>query len=57
LSPRGCGELLARTATSNTDDATVTVSAAQRGDIIVTSDPDDTQLFADELTAVRVLSL
>gem|GEM_PF-5497723 len=38
-------------------DATVAVSAAQRGDIVVTSDPDDMQLFADDLPAIRVLSL
>lgn len=54
---RRAGELLARTGTSNTVDATVAVSAAQRGDIIVTSDPDDMQRFADDLPAVRVLSL
>ena len=54
---RRAGELLARTGTSHTVDATVAVSAAQRGDIIVTSDPDDMQLFADDLPAVRVLSL
>ena len=54
---RSAGELLARTGTSNAIDATVAVSAAQRGDIIVTSDPDDMQLFADDLPAVRVLSL
>jgi len=54
---RRAGELLARTGTSHTVDATVAVSAAQRGDIIVTSDPDDMRLFADDLPAVRVLSL
>lgn len=54
---RRAGELLARTGTSNTVDATVAVSAAQRDDIIVTSDPDDMQRFADDLPAVRVLSL
>jgi predicted nucleic acid-binding protein len=54
---RRAGELLARTGTSNTVDATVAVSASQRGDIIVTSDPDDMQLFADDLPAVRVLRL
>jgi predicted nucleic acid-binding protein len=54
---RRAGELLARTGTSNTVDAIVAVSAAQRGDIIVTSDPDDMQRFADDLPVVRVLSL
>ena len=43
--------------TSNPVDATVAVSAAQRGDIIVTSNPDDLQLFADDLPGIRVLSL
>jgi predicted nucleic acid-binding protein len=54
---RRAGELLARSGTSNTVDATVAVSAAQRGDIIVTSDPGDMQLFADDLPAIRVLGL
>jgi predicted nucleic acid-binding protein len=54
---RRAGELLARTGTSNTVDATVAVSAAQRGDIIVTSDPDDIQRFADDLPVVRVFAL
>ena len=54
---RRAGELLARTRTSNTIDATVAVSAAQRGDIIVTSDPEDMQRFADDLPAFRVLGL
>jgi hypothetical protein len=54
---RRAGELLARTGTNNTVDATVAVSAAQRSDIIVTSAPGDMQLFADDLPAVRVLSL
>jgi predicted nucleic acid-binding protein len=54
---RRAGELLAGTGTSNTVDATVAVSAAQRGDIIVTSDPDDLQRFADDLPVVRVFAL
>jgi predicted nucleic acid-binding protein len=54
---RRAGELLARTGGSNTVDATVAVSAAQRGDIIVTSDPDDIQRFADDLPVVRVFAL
>ena len=54
---RRAGELLGRTGTSNTVDAIVAVSAAQRGDIIGTSDPDDMQRFADELPVVRILRL
>jgi predicted nucleic acid-binding protein len=54
---RRAGELLGRTGTNNTVDATVAVSAAQRGDIIVTSDPEDMQVFADDLPVVRVLGL
>jgi len=54
---RRAGELLSRTGTSNAVDATVAVSAAQRGDIIVTSDAGDMQLFADDLPTVRVLGL
>jgi predicted nucleic acid-binding protein len=54
---RRAGELLGRIGTSNTVDATVAVSAAQRGDIIVTSDPGDMQRFADDLPVVRVLGL
>jgi predicted nucleic acid-binding protein len=49
------GELLARTATSNTIDAIVAVSAAQRGDLIVTADPDDLKVYTDDLRTVRVL--
>jgi predicted nucleic acid-binding protein len=54
---RRAGELLARTGASNTVDATVAVSAAQRGDIILTSDAGDMQRFADDLPAIRVLGL
>lgn len=52
---RRAGELLARTGTSNTIDAIVAVSAAQRGDQIVTADPNDLQIYADDLRTVRIL--
>ena len=51
------GELLGRTGTSNAIDAIVAASAAQRGDVIATSDPHDLQRLADELAGVRVWSL
>jgi predicted nucleic acid-binding protein len=54
---RRTGELLARTGMSSTVDATVAASAAQRGDIVVTSDPGDMQVFADDLQAIRLLAL
>lgn len=54
---RLAGELLARTATSNAIDAFVAVSAAQRGDIVVTSDPGDLQRLADDLADIRVWAI
>ena len=54
---RRAGELLGRTGTSNAIDAIVAASAAQRGDVIATSDPHDLQRLADELAGVRVWSL
>jgi predicted nucleic acid-binding protein len=51
------GELLARTQTSNAVDAIVAASAAQRSDVIVTSDPGDLQRLADDLAAVRVWAI
>jgi predicted nucleic acid-binding protein len=54
---RLAGEVLARTATSDAVDALVAVSAAQRGDIIATSDPADLQRLADDLADVRVWPL
>jgi predicted nucleic acid-binding protein len=53
---RRAGELLARTGTGNTIDAIVAVSAAQRSDIVVTSDPDDLQRFADDLPVISIVS-
>jgi predicted nucleic acid-binding protein len=51
---RRAGELLARTHTSDPVDAVVAQSAAVRGDIVLTSDPDDLQVLADELRTIRV---
>jgi len=48
------GKLLARTGKSNAVDATVVASAAQRGDIIVTSDPMDLRELADGVPGVDV---
>jgi hypothetical protein len=38
---RACGELCGATGTSEVIDASVVILARERGDIIVTSDPDD----------------
>jgi predicted nucleic acid-binding protein len=54
LLARRAGELLARTRLSNTVDALVAVSAAQRGDIVVTSDPVDMHRFAADLKDIRI---
>ena len=54
---RRAGELLARTHTSHTIDALVAVSAAQRGDVVVTADPDDMQVYVDDLRTVRTLAI
>lgn len=51
------GELLAETRGSNAIDATVVVSAAQRGDLIVTGDADDLRLLAASLPNVTVEAL
>lgn len=51
------GELLAKTGRSNAVDAAVIASAAQRGDLVVTSDPDDLKelaRFAPSVTVARV---
>jgi len=52
---RRAGELLARTGTRHTVDAIVAASAAQRGDLIVTSDPEDLQIYADDLPAIAIV--
>ena len=48
------GNLLARTGKSNAVDATVVASAAERGDLVVTSDPDDLRDLAEDLPGVDV---
>lgn len=56
LRARQAGELLARSGTSDVVDAAVVASAATRGDIVVTSDPDDIRLlagFADRPIRIR----
>lgn len=51
---RRAGELLGRTGTSDAVDAVVAQSAARRGDIVLTSDPDDLQVLADDLRTIHV---
>jgi predicted nucleic acid-binding protein len=48
------GELVGRVPGSTAIDATVAVSAAQRGDTVITSDPADLQRLADDLGAIYV---
>lgn len=54
---RRAGELLARTGRGDTVDAIVAVSAARRGDTVVTSDPVDLLRFADDLRRISVRAL
>jgi predicted nucleic acid-binding protein len=51
------GELLARTHRANAVDAIVVASAAQRGDLIVTSDPHDLRELARVARGVEVAVL
>lgn len=51
------GALLAQTGRSNAVDATVIVSAAQRGDLVVTSDPSDLRELARLVRGVDVESV
>jgi len=48
------GELLAQTGRANAVDATVVVSAARRGDLVVTGDPDDLRELAECVSGVDV---
>jgi hypothetical protein len=48
------GELLAQTGKSNAVDATVIASAAQRGDLVATGDPDDLRELAHGVRGVSV---
>lgn len=59
LSPelaRRAGELLAKTGRTNAVDASVVASAAQRGDLVVTNDPDDLRDLAGAVLGVDVES-
>lgn len=51
------GELLARTRTADSVDALVVTVAAERGDVVLTSDPQDIQRLADDVPSVRVAPL
>jgi predicted nucleic acid-binding protein len=51
---QAAGELLATTGKSNAVDATVIASAAQRGDIVATGDPDDLRELASLVRNVAV---
>jgi len=60
LSPalaKAAGELLAKAKRSNAVDAIVVVSAAQRGDIVATDDPDDLGGLASHVRGVDVLEV
>ena len=48
------GKLLAQTRGSNAIDATVVASAAQRGDLVVTGDPEDLRALAKGVTGIDV---
>ena len=54
---RAAGELLARAKRSDTIDATVIVSAAQRGDLVVTDDPDDLKRLSKFVSGVDVMEI
>lgn len=51
------GELLARTGTKDAIDAIVAVGAARRGDVVVTSDPQDLLRLVDDASGVRVVGV
>jgi predicted nucleic acid-binding protein len=52
---RIAGEALAHTGRSNAVDAVVVASAAQRGDVVYTSDVADLQALAAHFAGVRIL--
>jgi len=54
---RQAGELLGQTDTSDAVDAIVACGAAARGDVILTSDPEDLQRLTAGLGTVRVLAV
>lgn len=60
LSPalaRLAGDLLATARRADTIDATVIVSAAQRGDLVITDDPKDLRLLASYVQGVDVVEI
>ncbi len=54
---RQAGELLAQAGGSNAIDATVIASAALRGDLVVTGDPDDLRELARHARGIKVEQL
>jgi hypothetical protein len=54
---KSAGELLKRAKRSDAIDATVVVSAAQRGDLIVTDDPRDLKALAAHVSGVDVVEV
>lgn len=54
---RRAGELLGRTGTTDAVDAIVACGAAERGDAVLTSDPEDLQRLADDLGALRIVGV
>lgn len=54
---RRSGELMRRTRTRDPVDAIVACSAARRGDVVLTSDPDDLQRLADDLGTIRIVAV
>lgn len=54
---KAAGELCARSGTSDVIDASVVASAAQRGDAVLTSDPEHLGRLAALMPGVRILDL
>jgi len=57
LLARHAGELLGRTGTDDPVDAIVAQSAARRGNMVLTSDPEDMQRLADDLESILVRAI
>ncbi|HEY5961630.1 MAG TPA: hypothetical protein VIV60_33955, partial [Polyangiaceae bacterium] len=51
---RACGELCGIAGTSDVIDASVVITAKERVDVIVTSDPDDLQRLDPAVNLVRI---
>jgi len=54
---RRAGELIAKVRGAGAIDSIVVASAATRGDVVVTSDPDDISRLADHVTEVDVVAV